>query len=183
MTATADTRPARFAAMYEARYGALHAYAARRAGLEAADEIAAETFLVAWRRFDELPPEPLPWLYGVARNMVLRHYEATARRRAAEQALEHERPAAADARDAWAGLHAGSENDPRLWDAWQQLREADREVLGLIAWEELSVADAARAIGCSGPVFSVRLHRARRRLERLLAASASHPSPELSEAA
>ena len=44
----------------------------------AADEIAAETFLVAWRKFDALPSDPLPWLYGVARNVVARQYEAVA---------------------------------------------------------------------------------------------------------
>ncbi len=49
-----------FTALYEARYGAIHAYAARRVGLQAADEIAAETFLIAWRRFDAVPEEPLP---------------------------------------------------------------------------------------------------------------------------
>jgi RNA polymerase sigma-70 factor, ECF subfamily len=57
-------------------------------------------------------------------------------------------------------------------------------VLALVAWEELPVADAARALGCSAPVFSVRLHRARRRLERLLnqPATATSRISELSEA-
>jgi DNA-directed RNA polymerase specialized sigma24 family protein len=68
------------------------------------------------------------------------------------------------------GLAArSSENDDRcLWDAWAELNETDREVLALVAWEELRVRDAALVLGCSPPVFSVRLHRARRRLEHLL---------------
>jgi RNA polymerase sigma-70 factor (ECF subfamily) len=53
--------------------------------------------------------------------------------------------------------------------------------LALVAWEQLSVADAARALGCSAPVFSVRLHRARRRLERRLAASGASSMLELAE--
>ena len=74
-------RAKRFAALYEDSYGAIHAYAARRAGAEAADEIAAETFLVAWRKVDALPSDPLPWLYGVARNMVARDHAASGRQR------------------------------------------------------------------------------------------------------
>ncbi len=61
----------RFSEMYGALYGRIHAYAERRVGAEAADEVTAETFLVAWRRLDAIPSEPLPWLYGVARNVVL----------------------------------------------------------------------------------------------------------------
>jgi RNA polymerase sigma-70 factor (ECF subfamily) len=60
-----------------------------------------------------------------------------------------------------------------LWAAWEQLSTVDREVLALVAWEELSVADAASALGCSAPVFSVRLYRARHRLRRLLAGERS----------
>jgi RNA polymerase sigma-70 factor (ECF subfamily) len=168
-----DARAQRFAALYKDSYGAIHAYASRRAGWEAADEIAAETFLVAWRRFDALPAEPLPWLYGVARNVVLRHHADRGRQRQTRAALEGER--------CWSALGAGDGGDPGLWEAWEQLSAADREVLALVAWEQLSVADAARALGCSAPVFSVRLHRARRRLERRLAASGASSMLELAE--
>jgi RNA polymerase sigma-70 factor, ECF subfamily len=152
---------------------ARYAYASRRAGWEAADEIAAETFLVAWRRFDALPAEPLPWLYGVARNVVLRHHADRGRQRQTRAALEGERR--------WSPLGAGAGSDPGLWEAWEQLSAADREVLAMVAWEQLSVADAARALGCSAPVFSVRLHRARRRLERRLAASGASSMLEPAE--
>jgi RNA polymerase sigma-70 factor (ECF subfamily) len=168
-------RAAQFAALYEANYGAIHAYSSRRVGGQAADEIAAETFLVAWRRWDAIPSDSLPWLYGVARNVVLQHHEHSSRQRRAQTALDHE------LRSQPGG--AAEAEDPRLWEAWAQLRAADREVLALVAWEELSVADAARVLGCSAAVFSVRLHRARRRLERLLTAiSAPRPATELSEA-
>lgn len=176
MTSTRGDRSERFTKLYETSYGAIHAFAARRVGTEAADEIAAETFLVAWRRLDAIPDPPLPWLYGVARNVVARHHKASGRRSRTEAALTRERT----------GLQsvvAGSD-DPVLWDAWERLRPADQEVLALIAWEELSVADAARVLGCPAPVFSVRLHRARRRLEsRLTETTPRHiPCTELSEA-
>jgi RNA polymerase sigma-70 factor (ECF subfamily) len=175
MSPESSDRAARFATLYKARYGAIHAYASRRVGVEAADEIAADTFLVAWRRFEALPSEPLPWLYGVARNIVMRHHSSRARQHAASAALVREP-------SNWAQSDLEDFGDSRLWEAWDQLRPTDREVLALVAWEELPVADAACALGCSAPVFSVRLHRARRRLERLLVAAECLPSPELSEA-
>ena len=79
---------------------------------------------------------------------------------AARKAAERECPAPA---------RSDAAGDPAVWEAWNRLRPADREVLALIAWEELSVAEAARVLGYSAPQFSVRLFRARRRLERLLA--------------
>jgi RNA polymerase sigma-70 factor, ECF subfamily len=161
MTLTMDGRATTFATLYEQHYGAVHAYASRRVGADAADEVAAETFLIAWRS-DAVPDEPLPWLYGVARNVGLRHHEGTRRQTRAREAAERERLAPAD---------ADAAEDSAVWEAWNRLRPADREVLALIAWEELTVAEAARVLGCSAPQFSVRLFRARRRLERLLAST------------
>jgi RNA polymerase sigma-70 factor (ECF subfamily) len=160
-----------FSRMYENHYAHVHAYAARRVGKDAADEIAAETFLIAWRRFNELPERSLPWLYGVARHIVLQHRAALARQELIRKSLEFE-PAAG---------HEGE--DSVLWDAWQQLSHRDREVLALVAWEQLPIRDAARVLDCSPSTFSVRLHRARRRLERRLKRSHSgiDPTPILSE--
>jgi RNA polymerase sigma-70 factor (ECF subfamily) len=174
MRPVADVRAERFSVLYEDSYGAIHAYACRRAGREAADEIAAETFLVAWRKFDAMPAEPLPWLYGVARNVLLRYHSEQARRQRVWAALERER--------SWSALRSQDGDDPGLREAWEQLSAMDREVLALVGWEQLSVADAACALGCSAPVFSVRLYRARRRLERLLAAAGAPSTVELSEA-
>jgi RNA polymerase sigma-70 factor (ECF subfamily) len=161
-----------FSKMYEDLYGHVHTYAARRVGREAADEIAADTFLVAWRRFDQLPSQPLPWLYGVARNVVLRHRSALARQEVTRQAVESE-----------PDFTRTEGNDSALWEAWHQLSDRDREVLALVAWEELPIGDAARALRCSPATFSVRLHRARRRLERRLQQphSLSDSTPALSE--
>lgn len=161
MSLITDERQTVFVALYERHYGAVHAYAARRVGSDSADEVAAETFLVAWRRFDAMPQTtPLPWLYGVARNVVLRQLDRTRRQTLARQAALHERPA---------GSGLEETEDAAVWDAWERLRPSDREVLALVAWEELTVAEAASVLGCPASQFSVRLFRARRRLERLLA--------------
>ena len=170
-----DQRSAeRFSLIFEASYGRLYAYAARRVGREAADDIAAETLLVAWRRRDVLPDEPLPWLYGIACNLVARQHGVAARGLVTRDRLELERPVAAQE----------EAEDEALAAAWGTLGSRDREVLALIAWEELSVREAARSMGCSAPVFSVRLHRARRRLGAALdrGGAQRRAVPDLAEA-
>lgn len=163
----------RFSRLFEAHYALVHAFAQRRVGRDLADEVTAETFLVAWRRLEAVPREPLPWLYGVARNVVLRQRRASARQAKTRELIARERPgpvAQDDAEHDW------------LWRAWEQLSDTDREVLSLTAWEELSARDAARVLGVPASVFSVRLHRARRRLERHLQQTASSSIPAIPEA-
>jgi RNA polymerase sigma-70 factor (ECF subfamily) len=163
-----------FATIFEANYGRVHAYAARRVGADGADDVAAETMMIAWRRREALPAAPLPWLYGIARNLVARQHHSATRRRALRRSLEFER----------AGPGEEPAGDPALAAAWAALGPRDREVLALIAWEELSVHDAAAVLGVSAPVFSVRLHRARRRFEAQLGdgAPAAQRLPEPTEA-
>jgi RNA polymerase sigma-70 factor (ECF subfamily) len=99
------------------------------------------------------------------------------------RALVEARTLAAITNELAVAARAGGDSagDPSLSRAWELLSDRDREVLALVAWEELSVAEAAAALGCSPPVFSVRLHRARRRLARLLTASEQTSSSCLSE--
>jgi RNA polymerase sigma-70 factor, ECF subfamily len=167
-------REQRFTELYERWYGSVYAYAARRVGRESADEIAAETFLIAWRKFESLPTEPLPWLYGVARNVVMRVLAVRDREGRMLAGVVNELAIST-------GTGPDGAGDERLSEAWERLSGRDREVLALVAWEELSVAEAAMALDCSAPAFSVRLHRARRRLGRLLAATDQTPSSQLSE--
>lgn len=163
----------RFSRLFEAHYGLVRAFAARRVGGDLADEVTAETFLVAWRRLDAVPSEPLPWLYGVARNVVLRQCRVAARQAKTRELIARERPGAT--------VH-DDEGHEALWRAWEQLSDTDREVLSLIAWEDLPVRDAARVLGVPASVFSVRLHRARRRLERHLCQRVSSSIPAITEA-
>ena len=148
----------RFVALYEAHAGAVLAYARRRCGADDAEDVLAETFLIAWRRRDDVPADALPWLYAVAGN-VLRNRARSERRQAAlsaRLAAEPALPADADA------------PDQRLRDALAALKPIDREALLLTAWEGLSADRAARAAGCSRATFHVRLHRARKRLAHAL---------------
>jgi RNA polymerase sigma-70 factor (ECF subfamily) len=155
----------RFEALFRAHYGAVVRYAVRRVGPDASGEIVSETFLVAWRRLAEVPDNALPWLYATARRLVANEVRRRDRQlRLGDRLARQTQVAAAD--------HAAVLSESlRVRAALDALRERDREVLRLAAWEQLSTADAARVLGCSESAYKVRLHRARRRLELLLAGS------------
>jgi RNA polymerase sigma factor (sigma-70 family) len=161
----------RFEASFRAHYADLLAFALRRVdGRHAAEDAVAETFAVAWRRRDVIPDRPLAWLYAIALRVIANQRRAGRRRGRLNERLEAEfdRSRAADHAEASAGRDA-------LATAFGRLSESDREVLRLIAWDGLAPEEAARVIGCSHGAFRVRLHRARRRLEKQLAASGHKP--------
>ena len=160
----------RFKAMYDEHYPAVLRYAARRVGTEAARDVAAETFLTAWRRFDHVPPQQsLPWLYATARKCLANELRRRDRR---EQLHSRIRAEVLRGQDV-----AGTEPGERVADrlavlaALASLRPNDQEALRLIEWEQLDVAAAAQVMGCTAATFRVRLHRARRRLARALGAA------------
>jgi RNA polymerase sigma-70 factor (ECF subfamily) len=148
-------------------------YARRRVPDVEVDEVVAETFLVAWRRIDEVPAFALPWLLGVARGVSANVHRSTRRRVALHLRLTA------------TGAHPGSttsghlrtspDRAERVLRALADLREPDRELLTLIAWDGLTHAQAAEALGCSRQTFAVRLHRARRRLRAALDRSVADP--------
>ena len=138
---------------------AVHRYAFRRVGATAVDDVVAETFLVAWRRREEIVGDPLPWLLGVARRVCANHLRTSVRQASLGRRLAAESlPFSEDVPIA----------DGRLRRALGQLGEHDREALLLVAWDGLSNSDAARVLGCTAAAFAVRLHRARVRLARAL---------------
>jgi RNA polymerase sigma-70 factor (ECF subfamily) len=134
----------------------------RRLGeLEASIELAQEVFVVAWRRRGQVPDRDLPWLYGVARKLLANEWRA---RRSTPVPL-----AIADSEP----RPTGSESDSvvvmaDLYAAMATLSEADQEILRLVGWEQLTVAEAATVLDCSRTAAAVRLHRARRRLSAAL---------------
>jgi RNA polymerase sigma factor (sigma-70 family) len=155
------------------------AYALRRAHPDDAEDVVAETFLVAWRRFDTIPSEPLPWLLGVARKVMSTKRRSITRRTALEVRLR-------DSLEASSSIMTSSDR-LSLIRAFTSLREADREVLMLVGWDGLSASQAAQVLGCSRASFSLRLHRARKRLESLCEEEAPpiltrHASPTPEEA-
>jgi RNA polymerase sigma-70 factor, ECF subfamily len=164
---------ARFDACFRAHYAEVLAYALRRLGeRSAAEDVAAQTFAVAWRRLSALPADPLPWLFGVARQVV-RNETRSARRRVRLIARITGQDPPRPAHDPAEGAAARS----AIVAALGRLGEGQREVLRLAAWEGLDARRAAAALGCSPAAYTLRLHRARRRLAKELAAS-GHGSEE-----
>jgi RNA polymerase sigma-70 factor (ECF subfamily) len=152
-----DDQRERFELLYREHAPALLAYALRRADTEMAQDAVAEVFVVAWRRFDSLPEEPLPWLYGIARRTL-----ANQRRGQRRRDLLHLRIASNERR-----LHDDG-GDGRVLAALATLGRSDQELLMLVAWEGLTPTQAATALGCSANACRIRLHRARLKLERAL---------------
>ncbi|GAA2362444.1 RNA polymerase sigma factor [Nonomuraea africana] len=156
----------RFEEIYSAHYPAVATYIKRRT--DAPDDIAdaiAETFTTAWRRIGDVPKgeEARLWLYGVARRVLANHFRAEERRTALAQRLREEVTTWAEAmpvRDSGAA-----------YEAFRRLSGDDRELLALVAWEGLSSPEIAKVLGCSHGAVRIRLHRARKRLARELAAA------------
>ena len=161
-----EDRRARFERLWRQYAPAVAAYARRRASADVVDDTVADTFLVAWRQLDRVPHDALPWLYGVARRTLANHRRAEARRTALAERLDLELPTVTN-----------EHPDPRVLEALATLRERERELLMLIAWEGLTPAEAAVVLGSSGATCRVRLHRARARLAAALAAL-EHASPK-----
>jgi RNA polymerase sigma-70 factor (ECF subfamily) len=162
---TDQTRTERFDRLFAAHFDAVRAYAWRR-DPATADDVAAETFLVAWRRLDDVPADSLPWLIGVARHVRLNALRGERRRAALDARLAGMAP------DAPAEPEVSLPGDVRA--ALGALSERDREVVLLAAWEGLDTAGIARALGCSRANASLRLFRARRRLAALLCDDTAH---------
>jgi len=158
----ADDRE-RFERIYRENVRAVLRFAATRIDPERAKDVASETFLVAWRRLDEVPVEERPWLLGVARRIIADQFRAETRR----QALAIRLRATHDG-DKPADLAGALANRDEALAAFATLRERDREVLRLVTWDGLSAAEAADVLAVSRLTFTVRLHRARRRLQRAL---------------
>ncbi|MGW7753530.1 RNA polymerase sigma factor [Streptomyces violaceusniger] len=164
----------RFRDLYEECHPRVLAYAASLVGRQVGEDITSETFTVAWRRMRDIPTPPLPWLLGVARNLTreLRRRDGRQYNLAAQEA-QRVITSGAQVEDVAAGV---TERAVAL-QALAGLSAADRELLTLVAWHGLGPREAARVLGCSSATFAVRLHRARRRLERAVDAVGPSPDP------
>lgn len=150
----------RFTRVYEATYADLVRFVVRRAGIEVAEDIAAEALTVAWRRSSDLPEdhdEARAWLFGIARRLVLAHHRTS--RGALPVLLDEHAVAGHD--DAVAVM-------TDLVRAWQRLSARHQEALSLTVWEGLTGAQAAEVLGISAVAYRVRLSRARTALRALL---------------
>jgi RNA polymerase sigma-70 factor, ECF subfamily len=163
-----------FEALYDRCAASVLGYCMRRATRELAEDAFAETFSVAWRRRDAIPAEPLPWLYGVARKVIANQRRSGRRQAAVARRLVETAPTPS--------AEETPESSRRVLAALSQLGDTDRELLMLVAWEGLKPTDAARVLGITPARCRVRLHRARRRLERLVARADALPGTPRTEA-
>src|SRR6185437_60363 len=159
---TVERDEAWFDALYRHWHGQVLAYARRR--VSEPDDLVAEVFTAAWRYRSRIPDPPLPWLLRTASNLSL--HAARGARRRYRLAVKV------------GGQRRGHEVDPAevvaeradasaiVLVALDSLSPVDRELLRLIAWEQLSTAEAGYVLGCSEAAVRVRLHRARGRLAR-----------------
>jgi RNA polymerase sigma-70 factor (ECF subfamily) len=154
----------RFRALYEASYERVLGYALRRAGATEAHDVVAETFLTAWRRLDDVPEgdEARLWLYGVARRVLANNRRAGRRRARLTGRLRETQVRESD-------VMASPAADPDVAAAFARLPARDRELLSLVAWEELDSTAIAQVLGASPNAVRIRLHRARKRFARALA--------------
>jgi RNA polymerase sigma factor (sigma-70 family) len=160
-------RRARFEQIYAIDYEPVLAFALRRAATaEDAADLMAETFLAAWRRLDDVPdpPESRLWLYAAARRVLANQRRGRQRYQRLAVRLWGLR---ADRSD---GVPVEDRDTSAVVAAFGRLKREDREVLGLAGWEGLDAAEIARVLACSQGTARVRLHRARRRFARELAA-------------
>lgn len=150
---------ARLEALFRRHYRDVALYVRRRVEPDLVEDVVAETFLVAWRRLDEVPVDARPWLLGVARKTLSTQRRSTARRQSLVTRLE-------------ATHGSGERNDQPgelgVAEALMRLSAKDREAITLVAWDGLSPAEAALVVGQSPIAFRVRLHRAKRRLREQL---------------
>jgi len=153
-----------FREIFEATFEDLTRFVARRVDSHLRDDVVSETFLVAWRRFDEMPQEVArirPWLFAIARRILANTYRGRDRaaslvqRIAAQPTASSEDPANTAIRVDYAR-------------AFDRLSDRDQEVLKLVAWDGLSAAESAQVLEISSAAFSARLSRARKRLRKHL---------------
>jgi len=153
-----------FSVLVESTYADLLRYAARRVGPDAAADVVADVFLVAWRRRDAMPADAARlWLFGVAHRVVANHLRGELRRERLAARLASEPP------DPALGHPDGAADADVVRAALGRLRDSEQEALRLTEWEQLSIEEAAAVVGISRGAFRVRLHRARRRLAAELA--------------
>lgn len=165
---SAADRRVRFERIYEENSHLILAYALRRTDTAAdASDVVSETFLVAWRRLDDVPEGERArlWLYGTARKVLSNHHRGKRRARRLSERVQGE------VLRTTAGIDTTVATGPdsaAISEAFDRLKDEDREILTLVGVEDLDRAEVAEVLGCSRANVRVRLHRARRRFAKEL---------------
>jgi RNA polymerase sigma factor (sigma-70 family) len=162
--------PEQFATIFDRHARLIHRYVARRAERQVADDLVAETFLVAFRsrrQYDVSYRDARPWLYGIATHLITQNWRDEARqlriRHAAIRDLDvpsHEERIATES--------AARSMRSQLAAALAGLAARDRDVFILTAWEQLTYDETARALSIPVGTVRSRLHRARTTLQKAL---------------
>ena len=160
---------ARFGEIFDRHFAEIHRYLARRVGAALADEIAAETFVLAFRlrdRFDHHAVDARPWLFGITANLVRRHWR-TERRRLRAYARTGVDPVCDETAEVERRIDALAAG-PQLAAALASLSGREREVLLLFAWADLSYEEISTALGVPAGTVRSRLSRARAHVRELM---------------
>jgi RNA polymerase sigma-70 factor (ECF subfamily) len=166
MDPTVDVR---FTRLYEACYADVLAYCSRRVNRTDAEDVANEVFTVLWRKLDGIDEEStIAWLYGVAHRTISNRWRGNSRRNRLRERLDGFGAETSEPIDT---VVVRRDEDRKVLDAMTKLRPADQEVLRLSAWEELDAPQIAEVVGCSVSAAEQRLHRAKKRLGRILSPS------------
>ncbi|MFD6551413.1 RNA polymerase sigma factor [Streptomyces sp. NPDC058398] len=166
-----------FAELFHRYADDIHRYAARRLGTEAADDLMAETFVIAFqrrRRYDLSRPHARPWLYGIVTRLIGGHRRAEARRLRAVSRVASAAPADGGGEplaERVAARISAESTRGALSAALAKLPARHRDVLLVIAWGDLDYAEAAEALGIPVGTVRSRLHRARKKLREALGGS------------
>jgi RNA polymerase sigma-70 factor (ECF subfamily) len=171
IVAASRSDPARFEELFDRHFPAIHRYLARRAGSQLADDLAAETFVQAFRiraRYDLSRPDARPWLLGIATNL-LRHQLRDERRRLLAQARTGwDQATAPDEAERVAERVDSRKAGPRIALALASLPRRDRHALLLVAWAGLSYRETAESLGIPVGTVRSRVNRARRHVRELV---------------
>jgi RNA polymerase sigma factor (sigma-70 family) len=158
--------PDLFTAVFDRHSGEILRYVYARLGPDLAEDVTAETFLAAFRcrnTYNDAWPDARPWLYGIAMRQISRHRRVEARRLRLLLSALPDGPAE-DHSDRAAERVTAQRLGPRLAAAVAALPRQDRELLLLVAWAELSYAEAAAALSTTIGAVKARLHRIRVRM-------------------
>ncbi|MEV0805766.1 RNA polymerase sigma factor [Micromonospora sp. NPDC050200] len=167
--------PERFGIIFDRHAAHIHRYLARRLNAELADDLVGETFLTAFdsrKRYDLTRQDARPWLYGIATNLSRRHHRAELSAYRLRHALGPE-PTGPSHADQVADDVTAQALRSVLTTALSELSDGDRDVLLLIAWEQLSYDEVAAALAIPIGTVRSRLHRARQQVQK----SIGHTNP------
>jgi len=167
--------PSAFDAIYERHARYVHSYLARRLGSGQTEDLVSEVFVRALearrRAIPHVSGSALPWLYGIARNVLREHFARKPQAHATERADGFE----------WSTIDArldASSLAPEIRRAIAGLSGSERDVLLLVSWEQLTISEAAEALGITAGAARTRLHRARTRAAAALAKSHTYEPQE-----